>query len=414
MQYPVSRRLKPFKSARKAFLLLCMVAGSAQAAPGHDSWYWHAFASQGLIHSSDNNFFGNSDDGVSADFRELGVLLGVEPYENLNLVGQLLSRRAGDVEDTDLRVDYAFASYSFLSDLDRELGLKIGRIRSPLGFFSETRDVAHTRPGILLPQSVYVDRLRSLFFARDGLVLFGSYRWGLNTLSWDFSYGELLIEEEFYPEIVGPVELRGEMDTPFTPMARLLWDWDMGRIRLGLTYSKSKARYDAGAGELFQDADLSLTHWIASAEYNTERWSLTSEYMTYKSNLGNLLPSLTPDMLAQPSPDILGQVTPELMDLRFDTRGYGYYIQGTYRFWNGWDTFLRWDVQYLDKERRHDSLYFTKDVTIGLGWRPDSHWLLRAEWHFVDGKSALSLRENPVHKQQSHWQMVLFQVSYRL
>src|SRR5690606_20898262 len=236
----------------------------------------------------------NSDDGVSADFRELGVLLGVEPYENLNLVGQLLSRRAGDVEDTDLRVDYAFASYSFLSDLDRELGIKVGRIRSPMGFFSETRDVAHTRPGILLPQSVYVDRLRSLFFARDGLLLFGSHQWGMSNLSWDLSYGELLIDEDFYPEIVGPGELRGHMESPYTPVARLLWDWDMGRVRLGLTYAKTKASYEAVAGDFFQDADLSFTHWIASAEYNTERWSLTSEYMAYKSNLGDLLPTLSP------------------------------------------------------------------------------------------------------------------------
>lgn len=112
------------------------------------------------------------------------------------------------------------------------------------------------------------------------------------------------------------------------------------------------------------------------------------------------------------SSDGLGQWPPGLTNLRFDMRGYGYYVQGTYRFGCDGDAFLRWDVQYLHKERRGDSPYFTKDVALGLGWRPDSHWLLCAEWHVVDGTSALSLRETPTQVQHRHWQMVLFQISY--
>src|SRR5690606_11730451 len=166
MLYPAKKQLKRSSLILKLALLCCM-ASIVQAEEVFGSWYWHAFASQGFIHSSDNNFFGSSDDGVSADYRELGVLLGAKPYKNFHMVGQLLSRRAGLVEDTDLTVDYAFVSYSFLSDLDRELGIKVGRIRSPMGFFSETRDVAHTRPGILRPQSVAVDRLRSPCVAPD-------------------------------------------------------------------------------------------------------------------------------------------------------------------------------------------------------------------------------------------------------
>src|SRR5690606_948492 len=164
-----------------------LVAASAplQAAQIIDSVYWHAFASQGAIYTSDNNFYGDSDDGLSTEFRELGLILGTQPLDSVSLVAQVLSRETGEVDETDLRLDYAFASYTPYSSLNGEFGIKAGRIRAPIGFFNETRDVAHTRPGILLPQSVYPDRIRNVTFARDGAQLFGSYQQGLSTFSWD-------------------------------------------------------------------------------------------------------------------------------------------------------------------------------------------------------------------------------------
>src|SRR5690606_25356502 len=76
------------------------------------------------------------------------------------------------------------------------------------------------------------------------------------------------------------------------------------------------------------------------------------------------------------------------------SKGYGYYVQGTYRFLPGWDAFLRWDVSYLNEDNRSDPAVYTKDLVTGLGWRPDSNWLLRAEWHLVEGNAALSTNEN--------------------
>jgi len=101
-------------------------------------------------------------------------------------------------------------------------------------------------------------------------------------------------------------------------------------------------------------------------------------------------------------------------ELRFNTQGYGYYIQGVYRFSPGWDAFLRWDAQYMAGSGSKDVTTYTEDVTVGLGWRPDSNWLLRAEWHFIEGNSALSMRENDPQDLQKYWNMVLFQISYRI
>lgn len=370
-------------------LVLTACAAPLQAEELGRSWYWHAFASQAAIHSSDNNYFGQSDDSLSTDFRELGLIVGGQPLKDLHLVGQLLSRRAGEVDKTDLQLDYIFANYSLYSGLDGRLGVKAGRLRMPLGFFNETRDVAHTRPSILLPQAVYSDRFRDISFSREGAQLFGSYQQGVSTFSWDLSYGKLRVQDDDFQEVLGVDTLPGKVDTPFTPVARILWDWDMGRVRLGMTYADFSASYHAASVDMFQDADLSFDYWVFSAEYNAADWSLISEYSSFNSNLGELVPNV-----------------------RYSSRGHGYYVQGVYRFSPEWDAFARWDLSYTDDKNRDDHRFYTKDFTTGAGWRPSSNWLVRAEWHLIDGTSALSSRENT--ELSRFWQMVLFQVSYRL
>ncbi len=422
-------RCFPLKPFIKGFLLV-IGAAPLQAEQLYGSWHWHAFASQGIIHTSDNNFYGKSDDGLSTEFRELGAILGVQPMDDLHLVAQVLSREAGEVDEAALQVDYAFASYTAYSGLDWELGLKAGRLRTPLGFYNDTRDVAHTRPSILLPQSVYPEVFRDLLFARDGIQLFGHYQYGLSTLSWDLSYGRILIDKDYYPELIGRDDLPGRVEKPFTPVARLLWDWDLGRVRLGLTYADFAADYHGGPLSALNstlagynlpadsiglsDADISFEYTILSAEYNEADWSLIAEYSRIQSDMSDF--GLTYSSELEPYIDTLGALLPagSVPELRYDAVGYGYYIQGIYRFSPGWDAFVRWDAQYMDGSGSKDFTTYTEDVTFGLGWRPDSNWLLRAEWHMVEGTSALSTRENDPQELQKHWNMVLFQISYRI
>src|SRR5690606_17606476 len=236
MQYPTIRSIKTFVAGVLCFGLALPVKADQIISNLFNDWYWHAFISQGLVHTSDNNFAGESDDSLSTEFRDMGLIIGGRPFENIQVVGQILSRTMGEMDDGDLRLDYGFVNYMFLSNWEQTLGVKVGRVRSPLGFYNETRDAAHTRTSIILPQSIYTDRLRNLSFARDGIQLFGSYQYGASLLSWDLVYAEVEITEEDLPEVVNGQDLQGKVDTPFRPMARLIWDWDAGRVRLGVTY----------------------------------------------------------------------------------------------------------------------------------------------------------------------------------
>lgn len=376
-------------SSKALALMAC--AAPLQAAESAMNWYWHAFASQAAIYTSDNNFFGSTDDSVSTEFRELGLVLGAQPTKDLHLAVQVMSREAGEVDETDIGLDYAFASYNLYSGIDVAIGIKAGRLRIPRGFYNETRDVAHTRPGILMPQSIYPDALRPFTFSRDGGQLFGRYQYGKSTLNWDLAYTMVDLGSDDDEELAGGHKMPGEFEADFTPVARLIGDWDLGRVRLGITYADLSFRYTAAPADYFRSATILVNNWVFSAEYNAADWSLTSEYATFETDTGDLVPYLS-----------------------YKSAGRSYYIQGLYRFNPSWEGFIRWDVQSLEHNVPAVPVPHSRDFTAGASWRPDAHWQLRAEWHLVDGTSMLSPKENKPEDLNTHWHMVLFQIAYQL
>lgn len=396
MQYLTNGFKRRFAVSLAGLLYVC-ASLSARAAESfwEKDWYWHAFVSQGLVYTSDNNFAGSSDDSVSADFRELGLILGGALVEDVQLVAQILSRKMGEMHDGSPQLDYGFLNYEFLAGWDRSLGIKVGRIRSPLGFFNETRDAAQTRTSIILPQSIYMDRVRNLVFSRDGVQLFGSYQLGASLLNWDLVFAEVQVDKEQLPEVMGGRSLVGEVDAPFLPMARVIWDWDAGRTRLGLTYHPLEYRYKAGAADYYRNGSVEFENWILSAEYNTANWSLIGEYNWSRTRLDGMLDTLPPNT-------------------SYHSKTRSYYVQGIYRFAPGWDGFLRYDEERILFDSSLFTGMHTRDVALGVGWSPSPSWLLRTEWHWVDGDSWLSVRENPKGIRTQRWQMLLFQVSYRI
>ena len=131
----------------------------------------HGFASQAYITTSDNNVFGNSDNGGSFGLTEAGLNASVRPLPRLQLSGQVVSRRAGEGVTGIPRLDYAILDYRLYSQEANQFGIRVGRLKNPFGFYNETRDVAHTRPSILLPQSIYFDRTRNLGLSGDSVQL---------------------------------------------------------------------------------------------------------------------------------------------------------------------------------------------------------------------------------------------------
>lgn len=157
-------RSSPFNKALLALYVLLHVIPAAAQELG-DGVQAHGFVSQSLVYTSDNNVGGDSDDGIASELRELGANLSWRVHPDWLISAQALARWAGSSDEGDLRLDYGFVDHTLYSNGEDQLGIRIGKIKNPYGFYNTTRDVAHTRPGILLPQAVYIDELRNTFLA---------------------------------------------------------------------------------------------------------------------------------------------------------------------------------------------------------------------------------------------------------
>lgn len=363
---------------------------------GSDTLQIHGFASQAFIQTSENRFFGDSKEG-SFDFTELGLNASIRPIPDLRLSIQILSRRAGEGDKRDLQLDYGLLDYNLISNTATDFGFRLGRVKNPLGFYNDTRDVAFTRPSILLPQSIYFDRTRNLALSSDGIHFYSDHRTKYGNFFYELGMGYPDVDDlQTKPEIIGPQP--GGLDERLSYVGRLLFEKNAGKIRLGVSGAIVNFKFEP-VSPAQETGRIRFIPLIFSAQYNSEFWSLTSEYALRYSKYRKV-----------------GEITD------FNRTGESYYLQGAYRFYGRFEALLRYDVLYQDRnDRRGDKAstgpkhsLFAKDWTAGLRWDITKSWMSRIEYHYVDGTAWLPILDNPVgSKTNRYWQLFTVLVSYR-
>ena len=289
----------------------------------------HGFASQSWLKSSDNNVFGkSSSDSGTFDFRELGLNASMRPLTNLQFSVQGISRWAGKGSPGNIRLDYGFMDYTYYSGETGQLGIRLGRMKNPLGFYNDTRDVPFTRPSILLPQSIYFDRTRKLALAADGAHLYGEYRSDLGNVSFQLGAARPLVRGAETEVALLSRDMPGHFNAEMSYIGRALYEFDEGRVRLAVSASQLNIAYDPAAIDRLNAGHIRFTPLIFSAQYNAERWSITSEYALRHFQFSDF----------------------GLAPLTMDFFGESYYVQGAYRFTPEWEGFVRYDVLYTDKD----------------------------------------------------------------
>ena len=364
----------------------------------------HGFLSQAYIKTSANNFFGNTSGGGSFDFREIGINGSWRALSDLQLSLQLVSRWAGETDDGDPRVDYGFLDYSIVSDADNLWGLRLGRILNPFGFYNETRDVAFTRPSILLPQSIYFDANRNLALSGDGGQIYGERRSEYGDFFFQLVGGYPRVDDPDLEPAIFMQDVPGNLEGAPTVLGRILYERDGGALRLAVSGGNINANYEPDAlGDPLEDGNFNFRPVLLSAQYNAERWSLTGEYAFRHTKLSDFGPAF---------PDV-------------SFTGESYYVQGTYRFAPRFDAVLRYDVLIKNKDDRNGAQFeavtglpgftqFAKDLTVGVRWDATRSIMLRGEFHRVNGTGWLSTLENPnPNDLEQHWNLFSILASFR-
>ena len=376
----------------------------------------HGFASQSYIHTSGNEFFGHSTNMGSLDFTEMGLNGSWHPLSQLQMSMQVVYRRAGKTDNQNVRLDFGFLDYSFIADAESLFGIRGGRVFNPYGLYNDTRDMPFTRPSIFLPQSVYFDVDRNFSLSGDGVQIYGERRTDFGDFSLQINGMYPRTDDpELNNTIVGggPGYMTGELSW----MGRLSYEADNGKIKLAVTSAEINSHYvsRAGGAHLCNDVpgvlcpgQFQFSPTLFSARYLGGNWGLEAEYALRPTSLKNFGPSLP--------------------DTHFT--GESYYIQGHYRFAPKWEALMRYDVLYADRNDRGGQATaagaaaagvvlnaynnFAKDITFGLRYDVTPWWMLRAEYHLINGTGWTSNIENKDQANtEQHWNMFAFSTSFR-
>lgn len=369
-----------------------------------DTLQMHGFLSQALIITDDNDFFGpSSEDEGSLKFTEIGANVSLRPHEDVLLAAQVLSRRAGgDGSDASPKLDYGLIDYQMLSNQQRTFGVQVGRFKNPFGFYNQTRDVAFTRPSILLPQSIYFDRTRSLALSGDGISLYHEERLRTGALRFQAGFGRARIEDDV-ERTLGLDRFQGSLEPESSAIGQIRYEHDGGRVVVALSTASANAEYDS-TSSIPGDGTFHFEPWILSLQYNQELWSLTAEYATRRLELEGF--DAFPDS---------------------EKDGESWYIQYTRRFNNNWQWLVRYDSLINDRSDRSGKeleastggaipaySQFADDITLGVQWTPHPRVMLAGEYHHVDGTGWLPVEDTQDTSDTSRrWNMLLFQLSLR-
>ena len=334
----------------------------------------HGFAALGYIHTTGNNFYGHTRNGGGLDYYEAGINIYSEIDSRVSVAGQLISRQAGETDDGRVRVDYGFVDLHLPRQEQNNVGLRLGRVRNPIGLYNETRDVLFTRPSILLPQSTYLEGtgVRELMFSTDAVQFYADRANGNSQTSFKLSLGasEKASDQTHKNFAVGlPPGTSLSIQIKRPVFAQLLHEVDGGRIRLAVSVANLKVDGNyiwTFVPKTHFDVDTQL--YVFSGQYNAEKWTLTSEYqLTYLDTR------------------ISGTTTKLQSD--------GLYLQYQYRFTPEWTALLRQDWYYPDRHDRQESE--ARDSTLGLTWRPARNWQVNAEYHRISGTAGIPASDNP-------------------
>jgi len=373
----------------------------------------HGFASQSYIYTDKNNFLGNSSDNGSLNFRELGINASFQAWKKLHTAVQILSRRAGEFDNGKIKLDFAIADYRVKQTSLYSVGIRAGRVKNPIGFYNDTRDVSFTRPGIILPQSIYFERTRDLSISSDGIQLYGHKDINLGSLEIELFAAIPRVKDENTELAVLNNDRPGVFTGEPSYLGRFLFKTHDNKFKISFSNVVLNMDYEPAQSETGFDTDASLQFHLSiiSAQFNFRKWSITGEYARRKLHFKNMFVDYVPNFLSE-------------------TIGESYYAQLSYHFNFHWKVFTRYDVLYQNKNDKDGNEYannlaalgvskpahsrFAKDATIGVQWSINTSWMVQFELHVINGTGWLPLQDNTsIDSAAQKWRMAGAAISYR-
>jgi len=396
-----------------SFIILlstCVMFSSASANNHHTlntiDFEYYGFLTQSLVKTDGNNYFGQSNgQQISMDFRELGIGANLFISKKFSLAGLLLSRTAGETDDGRVRFDYAKIEYGNINLLGGSVSIRVGRLKLPFGLFNETRDVATTRPSILLPQSLYYDHARQYLINADGVQLDYLISSRNHIHNFKFSYlrantvGHDNKETEAY--YLGR-DFSGRLDAVPGDIFTLEYNNNKTNTTLRAQYSDHTITYKPAVDDFLLNGEIHNQTSIFSAIQYIHNYTIIGEIF-YPTLSYNDFGAVIPDKRVNPL---------------------GRYLQLNYRHNSYVEFYVRYDETFVDASDKNGHKlsaltgrkahnFFAYDKTFGLRYFPAPKFSVGVEYHDIVGTAFLPIQDNPnFSTHERYWRMLLIQASY--
>lgn len=374
-----------------ALLVLCTLLVANLAVAGQP--VIHGIISQGYLKSTDYNYLIPSTDGSFA-FNEVMLNVSASVTDNLRVGAQMIARNLGTDGNEDFVLDWAYGDYRF-SD---QFGLRVGKVKTPHGFYNQTRDVDMVRNSILLPQAVYTETMRDVMNGFEGLSIYGTFSTSeTSSLEYDAFVGTVDVERTEFPVGIMLQPMFKGMWGSYLPMAgwqaevetiyggALRFNTPLEGFRVGASAFDAKMNgtgtFAAPLGFFNPEFKMHATPWyVLSAEYSTDRlvasFEFTRAFVDMELN-GVLVPTGMPD----PAPPAIA------MDFAPEDRRGGWYGQATWQFNDWFQLGGYYSMFYPDYATRDGEGFSHMQGDLALTARFDitDYWLVKVEGHAMNG-----------------------------
>lgn len=354
---------------------------------------FHGFISQAYLKTDENNFLGSSEGKGSLDYTEIGANVSFSPFSNGNLAMQLLSRRAGETDNGEIKLDFLLFDYRVVDKSSYSGGIRAGRIKNPFGLFNDTRDVSFTRESIILPQSIYFERTRDLSISSDGAEFYFQKNFQIGFASFQFVAAQPRVTDVNTEYALFQRDLPGDITGDISYLSRIMFNL----YSSDFIFAYSNVLLDMEYKDPSTSTSINFRSDIFSMQYTYNAFSVTGEYAIRE------------------------------IDATDTSTGISYYVQLAYRLNFHWNVFVRNDILYQDKNDKTGSKYaakvgglipahyrFAEDVTIGAQYTLSSEWMFRAEVHSINGTAWLPVQDNPdLNTTSKSWKIFSLLAAYR-
>ena len=380
----------------------------------------HGFISQGYVKTTENELFFARTTPGTFEVTEAALSFSSEPLPRLRIGAQLFGQDLGSQGNHRVIVDWAVGDYR----AHDWFGVRGGKLKFPLGLYGTLRDADIARPEIFQPEAIYSDLLKDLTRSFDGAAVYGSVKAGgagyldyelfAGTVDANQSAAAQRLAQSGLPAFTAALTAAGlrqarATSEPREVSMRHMWGGALEyrppvqglRLRVsGWTHDSnlsSRATITGFLGPLpatfllDTSNDVSHQYWVvASAEYQRGGLRVSAEHAWQK-----LTTSTTVDGLPT------GPTPPSVTV----SRPAGWYLQVAQRFDERLQLSAYYSRYYTDRDDKEGRLLvatgsqpfgrWDKDFAMTARLDLASHFLLKAEFHAVDGGARLGVTENP-------------------